>query len=267
MTPLHDSGFEYLVFDPADGRRAEKLVVLLHGYGRNAHYMEKMASAARETAPAARILCIHGPERMTGSEIADGGADHYLHMPQEMQAEMQGGAEGFENDPDPESAFALRPAMRRQWFAIDGRAADLFPRIRRVAERMNSFIDMQRDALALTDADIALMGFSQGAGLALYTALTRKTELGGLICHSSIIIHNPETNGAPDADMLSRPPILYIYGEADPEFPQKRFRDTFEWLQNYTENRAVEKTVPGLGHYTNSKSRQICAGFIRDIFS
>lgn len=254
------TGFEYLLFDPpgaVDGVRPDRLVILLHGYGRNAHYMDKMAEAAREAVANARILSIHGPEPMMGTEIAGAAQDHYLHMPQEMQAELQ----EAELDADP----LLRSQIRRQWFAIDGRAAELFPRIERAALDMNAFIDAQRDALNLDDRAILLMGFSQGAGLALYTAFTREQELGGMICHSSIIIQNPDAAGKGDPKLLSRPRVFYIYGEEDPEFPQARFHDTFNWIQNFTGGRGVEKTVAGLGHYTNAKSRQFCAAFMRDV--
>jgi len=259
LSALHDSGFEYLAFDPPaaeDGARPDKLIILLHGYGRNAHYMEKMAESARKAVPNARILSVHGQEPMTGKEIAGEGADHDLHMPKEMQAEML----QAEIDTDP----TLRTHIRRQWFAIDGRAAALLPRIERVSIRMNEFIDAQRDALGLHDSDVVLMGFSQGAGLALYTAFTRQQELGAMICHSSIMIQNPEEE---DPKLVSRPRVLYIYGEDDPEFPQQRFHDTFTWIQNYTGGRAVEKTVAGLGHYTNAKSRQFCADFLHEVLS
>lgn len=256
-----DLGFEYLAFDPpvvGGAGRPGQLIILLHGYGRNAHYMDKMAESARAAVPNARILSVHGPQAMTGDEIAGEGTDHYLHMPQEMQAEMQ----QVETDSDP----VLRTHIRRQWFAIDGRTDALFPRIERAAARMNAFIDAQRDALGVTDSDIVLMGFSQGAGLALYTAFTRKEELAAMICHSSIIIQNTDAGGAGDPKLVSKPRVFYIYGEDDPEFPQQRFRDTFTWIKNYTGGRAVEKTVAGLGHYTNAKSRQFCADFLRDVF-
>lgn len=257
MSSLHDSGFEYLAFDPPaaeGGARPEKLVILLHGYGRNAHYMEKMAHAAIQAVPNARVLCVHGQEAMTGEEIAGPGGDHDLHLPQEMQPGML----EAEIDSDP----TLRTHIRRQWFAIDGRLPALLPRIDRVSTRMNEFIDSQRDMLGLQDSDIVLMGFSQGAGLALYTAFSRKGELGGMICHSSIIIHSPDNQ---DSRFISHPRVFYVYGEEDPEFPQQRFRDTFTWIQNYTNGRAVEKTVAGLGHYTNAKSRQLCADFLREV--
>lgn len=259
MSSLHDSGFEYLAFDPPAGEgsaRPEKLIILLHGYGRNAHYMEKMAKAAIDAVPNARVLCVHGQEPMTGEEITGEGADHDLHLPQEMQPEML----EAEIDTDP----TLRAHIRRQWFAIDGRASALIPRLERVSVRMNEFIDAQRDAMGIKDSDVVLMGFSQGAGLALYVAFARPQELGAMICHSSIIIQHPEKD---DPRFISRPRVLYIYGEEDPEFPQQRFRDTFAWIQNYTGGRAVEKTVAGLGHYTNAKSRQFCADFLRNIFS
>ena len=243
--PLMDAGFEYLAYGPASGA-PNKLIILLHGYGRNAHYMEKMAQAARLAVPQALVLCPHGPEKLDTKEIDDKGTDHFLHVPQEV-------AQPGRDKPD--------DSLSRQWFRIDGQLDQLMPRIRKTAQQLNDFIDTQRDMLGITDRDILVMGFSQGAGLALYTAFSRRSEIAGMICHSAIAVHKPEG----DPDMVSKPESFYIYGDRDGEFKQDRYHATFQWLQSYTGGRASEKMVTGLGHFTNAESRQYCADFMRKV--
>jgi phospholipase/carboxylesterase len=242
-----ETGFEYLAFGPEKGQPT-KLIVLLHGYGRNAHYMKKMADAARAAVPGALVICPHGPEPLDTAAMGHDPDDkkHLLHIPQDAK-DSNGG-----ND----------PSLRRQWFRIDGRAADLMPRIQVAAGHLNKFIDHQRDILGIKDRDIVLMGFSQGGGLALYTAFTRAHDLGGMVCHSSIVVQKK-----PDPKMVSRPETFYIYGTMDPEFSQTRFCDTFNWLQGYTGGKVTEKTVKDMGHYTNAESRRHCADFMKKVLA
>lgn len=238
-----EAGYEYLAYGPQDGA-PEKLIILLHGYGRNAFAMEKMALAAREAVPQALILSPHAPEALDTSAIEDQETDHFLHIPQELREDGQGGG-----------------SLSRQWFRIDGQLDLLVPRLQKAAQDLNRFIDAQRGMLGITDRDIVVMGFSQGAGLALYTALSRREEIAGLVCHSAIAIQQPAT----DSFLISKPEILYLYGEQDGEFTQDRYHATFRWLQSYTGNRAAEITVAGLGHFTNAESRHHCAEFMKRV--
>lgn len=239
-----DAGLEYLAYGPQDGA-ADKLIILLHGYGRNGYYMEKMALAAREAVPGALVLAPHGLEALDKRAIESTDTDHFLHVPQELQGEEKGSA------------------LSRQWFRIDGQLDRLIPRLQQAAHRLNNFIDAQRDMLGITDRDIVVMGFSQGAGLALYTAFSRTTEIAGMICHSAIAIQQPDT----DPGLVSKPQTLYLYGDQDGEFTQNRYHDTFNWVQDYTGNRATEITVAGLGHFTNAESRHHCAEFMKKVLT
>lgn len=197
-------------------------------------------------APWALVICLNAPEAMDNSAIAAQG-EHMLHIPEEIQAGDDG----------------LHPQMQRQWFSIEGDLKNLMPRLRSTAERINAFMDMQREMLGLRDGDMVIAGFSQGAGTALYTAYTRAAPLAGLVCHSSIVLDRP----VQDPLLRSAPSTLYIYGADDPEFPQARYEESFEWVRHYTGGRATHEKIAGLGHYTNAQSRKICAAFIGDLFN
>jgi phospholipase/carboxylesterase len=240
---LPNPDFQYLAFGPADGV-VTSLVVMLHGYGRNATYMQKMADEVRTRLPGSMVLCLHGPQAMdTG--VMQQGQQHDLHIPQEVVA----GNDGNE------------PGMMREWFRIDGKRDALHPRLQAVAEDLNAFIDAQRDMFGLTEKQIVLMGFSQGGGTALYAAFTRAQEIGALVCHSSIVL---EKKGG-DPLLKSAPQTLFLYGDKDPEFTQETYRKSFEWVKNHTGGRATEEIVPGLKHVTNWESRKICGAYIYDV--
>lgn len=206
--------------------------------------MQKMADEAQAQMPGAMVICPHGPEPVNTGVMGEAGDPHHLHIPQEVVAESD------DND----------PVMLREWFRLDGQREALLPRLEIIARRLNAFIDVQRDMFGLSDKHIILMGFSQGAGAALYTAYTRSQEIAALVCHSSIVI---DKKGS-DQNLHCRPQTLFLYGEKDPEFSQSAYHQSFLWIQNYTHNRGVERIIPGLGHYTNSESRLLCGAFMRD---
>ncbi|WP_435640373.1 alpha/beta hydrolase [Micavibrio aeruginosavorus] len=236
---MNGTDLEYVAHGPKSGQ-AKKLVVLLHGYGRNAKYMDKMALALCALMPDALVVAPHGPEQLNVPQNIGKHNGDVLHIPQEVLAGNDG------ND----------PAMLRQWFAIDGDLKTLYPRMVNIARVMNEFIDNQRDMLGLTDADIGLMGFSQGGGVALFTGFTRGAELGALVGHSCIFFHDPA--------MTATPQTLMIHGDNDPEFGTAAYLAAFNAVSAYTKGRATHHVVPGLGHYTSTASRAVIADFIRD---
>lgn len=229
-----NNSYEFIVRGPSGGP-ARKLVVLLHGYGRNAAFMEKMADAILAELPDARIVMPMAPEAM---RRPDDETENLLKVPGDVKKSDGKGEE-------------------RQWFDIQGGPPELHKRVIAAASRMNQFIDNQRDMMGIKDDDIAIMGFSQGGGVALYTALMRDNKVRCVVGHSTIFLG--------DTNFKSRPPVLLVHGGADPEFPQKLFAQAEQAMRQYTDS-LTTRLVPGLGHTTNRDSRNIVARYIRDAF-
>jgi phospholipase/carboxylesterase len=227
----HKADFDYVARGPEKARR---LVVLLHGYGRNPAFMEKVADAILADLPDTRIVMPWAPDPMNRPGDESG---NLLHVPADVR-EADGQAE-------------------RQWFDIQGGAQELRSRVVKIATRMNQFIDNQRDIMGIDDHDIAIMGFSQGGGVALYTALMRAQTVRCVVAHSTIFLG--------DTTFRSRPPVLMLRGLADPEFPVSMFETAEKAIGQYTDSLTL-RTVPGLGHSTNRDSREIVAHYIRDAF-
>lgn len=236
------SSYEYILTG-ADVTGARKLAVLLHGYGRNATFMQKMADELADQRPDIAVLCPQAPEILNIEGMNNGAKESFLHVPAELR----------------EVALrSLDMSSARQWFAIDGPLESLFPRVEHAATRLNGFIDGFCTRMGIAAGDVALMGFSQGAGLALYTAMARTNPFAALVLHSTILLERP---GA-DKVMASISPTLFIYGDQDPEFPQGAYAESFRRLSARMGPSAECMTVPGLGHVTNAESRACCAGFI-----
>lgn len=116
--------------------------------------------------------------------------------------------------PDAPDPCAINP-MGRQWFPIprmDGSPQSLAEAgLDRAASALEAFLDAERDAAGLSDADLALVGFSQGAMLSLHVALRRARPIGAVVALSGRLLR-PETLAA---EITARPPILLSHGDAD----------------------------------------------------
>jgi phospholipase/carboxylesterase len=103
-----------------------------------------------------------------------------------------------------------------QWFSLmDRQPQHMLEGSRSAAEILNSFIDDQLKGLALDNSKLALVGFSQGTMLGLHVALRRTPQMACMVGFSGALI------GA-DAlakEVVSRPPVCLIHGNADDVVP------------------------------------------------
>jgi phospholipase/carboxylesterase len=104
----------------------------------------------------------------------------------------------------------------RQWFSLQERTPEMIlAGVQAAAPVLDSFITAERDRLGLRDADVALLGFSQGTMMALYVALRRPAPLAGVVGYSGALVGAELLR----AEVRSRPPVLLVHGEADPIVP------------------------------------------------
>lgn len=103
-----------------------------------------------------------------------------------------------------------------QWFPVSVRNPE---EVRRgVAEAeplLQVFLDQELARLGLTDADLALVGFSQGAMLALYCGPHRKGAIAGIVSYSGMIAWSLKR----EQESAHKPPILLIHGDRDTTVP------------------------------------------------
>ena len=128
----------------------------------------------------------------------------------------------------PHAAFAAPDApdpcdmapMGRQWFSIGDRSpAHSAAGVAVAAQALNRFIDAELTRLALPPDAYALMGFSQGAMTALYTALRRTVAPRAVLAYSGALVAADRLGEA-----TARPPILLVHGEDDTVVPIERSR-------------------------------------------
>ncbi|HET8728087.1 MAG TPA: alpha/beta fold hydrolase, partial [Alphaproteobacteria bacterium] len=95
-----------------------------------------------------------------------------------------------------------------QWFSLQEHTpARLEAGVRAAAGPLDAFIDQALAERGLTDADLALVGFSQGTMMALHVALRRKQPCAAIVGYSGALVA-PETLAA---EIGARPPVLLVH--------------------------------------------------------
>ncbi len=135
----------------------------------------------------------------------------------------------------PHAAFAAPDApqpcdmapMGRQWFSVGDRTPERIAAGAAAARAaLDRFIDAELTRLGLPADAYALMGFSQGAMTALYTALRRPVPPRAVLAYSGALVAEGRLDEA-----TARPPVLLVHGEDDEVVPAARSRHAEAALQ------------------------------------
>jgi phospholipase/carboxylesterase len=132
----------------------------------------------------------------------------------------------------------------RQWWSVADRSpAAVEAGVRAAAPYLQGFVDAELERLSLPAEAWAIMGFSQGAMIALFFGLRRQAAPRAILAFSGALI-------APDslaAELANRARVLLVHGEADEVVPVARSREAETALRAALV--PVEAHyVPGLGH-------------------
>lgn len=104
----------------------------------------------------------------------------------------------------------------RQWFSLQDRDPHaILAGVGAAAPILNGFIDASLEARGLADSALALVGFSQGTMMSLFVAPRRVAAIAGVVGFSGALIGADRLAG----EVVSRPPVLLIHGDADPVVP------------------------------------------------
>jgi phospholipase/carboxylesterase len=147
-----------------------------------------------------------------------------------------------------------------QWWALasadrGGRASG----VARAAPVLDAFIDAELARYGLTEAQLALVGFSQGTMMALHVGPRRPRTLAGIVGYSGMLADEASLGDLP----TPRPPILLIHGDADPMIPIAAFHQAKAALAR--DGFAVESHIsPGLGHSIDLPGLQLGGRFLAD---
>lgn len=125
----------------------------------------------------------------------------------------------------PDTTFIAPDAPERaqggyglQWFPIpwlDGSSEEAAAQgLARATVDLNAFLDARLAEYGLKDKQLALLGFSQGAMMAMHVAPRRAAEMAGVVAISGRLLE-PEKIG----EITVKPPVLLIHGDRDEVVP------------------------------------------------
>lgn len=213
---MDKTSLDYIERTPLNGEKPKKLVIFLHGYGSNKDDLIELTPNFSDILPDAQFISVNAPDKFEGIET--------------------------------ENAF--------QWFSL--RVIDyLFikPKIQRAHKILNKFIDEQLNKFGLSNKNLILMGFSQGAMMALYTGLQRESELMGIIAFSGALAY---TTFNLKKRIKSKPRIFLIHGLKDEVVPYFYFRHAKKLLQKFKlpfEHHTIQEMNHGINQEAIDKAR------------
>ena len=195
------------VFGPAAGGPPLQLVVICHGLGANGDNLIPLAPALARALPHALFVAPHAPEACDLVTPEEG-----LHA--------------------------------RQWFSLrDWRPEAMAAGVRRARPVLDQFLDEMLVTHNIAPSDYALIGFSQGAMMSLFTGLRRQTPPRAILAYAGILLDPARLA----EEILGRPPVLLVHGDADNVVSVEFSRMAAEVLKR--QHVPVELLIePGLGH-------------------
>lgn len=202
---------------PLNGPKPEQVVVFLHGYGSNGDDLISLAPYLAPALPEAEFLSPNAP------------------YPCE-----------------------INPLGGYQWFGLEERSpANRLAGAREAAPILNAYLDSVLKERNLTDADLALVGFSQGTMMALHVGLRRSHPVAAIIGYSGMLV-------APDLlpdEIKSKPPVLLVHGMADEVLPFAAMAEAEAALKALGV-RVHAEGRPGLPHSIDQRGLELGASML-----
>lgn len=157
--------------------------------------------------------------------------------------------------------FDMAP-VGRQWFSLQNLNSQAISEgVAGAAPSLDAYLDEQLAAHGLTDADLALVAFSQGTMMALHVALRRARPCAAVVGYSGLL-------AAPEklpVEVTARPPILLVHGEEDEVIPHD-FLPLAEKALSVVNVVVDTLSCPRLGHSINDEGLTAGIQFVAQAF-
>ena len=209
-------------FGPVAGRDPEQLVVLLHGLGADGNDLIELA-----------------PHWARGSLPKARFVSPHAPFPCDMAP------------------------YGRQWFSLQDRGPEaMLAGAQAAAPILDAFIDNELRRHGLSDDRLALVGFSQGAMMALQVAPRRPNACAAVIGYSGALVGAERLA----REARSRPPVLLVHGDADEIVPVEALAAAASGLRAAQIPVTAERR-PGLGHSIDDRGLLLGGTFIARAFA
>jgi predicted esterase len=110
---------------------------------------------------------------------------------------------------------------------------------------------------------VVLLGFSQGASVALEFAARNARRYGGLVALSGALL-GPEGTPREYAGSLAGTPLFLGCGDSDPHLPKRRVDETAAVFTRLGAT-VTQRVYPGLGHAMNEEEMVAARGMMEEV--
>ncbi len=131
-----------------------------------------------------------------------------------------------------------------QWWALSELSPQALARgAAEAAPAIEGFIDRKLAQYDLGEANLAVVGFSQGTMMALHVGLRRKAQVAAIVGYSGMLTGAVQLR----RELASRPPVLLVHGSQDPVVPVSALH-TAERELKHLDVEVTTHISPNLGH-------------------
>jgi phospholipase/carboxylesterase len=192
--------------------KAKQLVVFLHGYGADGNDLLDIGKQWQRWLPDAAFASPHAPE-----------------------------------------PCGMSP-QGKQWFNLTFRDPDeRWNGVNAARPALDAFLDEELLRLGIPASKLALVGFSQGTMMALHTGLRRAAQPAGILGFSGMLVmENGKGPESLEGQLIGKPPILLVHGDADEVIPVDAMFMSAESL-GQIERPCQWHLSPGMGHSIDSE--------------
>ncbi len=201
-----------------------------------------------------------GPPRQVVALLHGVGADGHdlIGLAPPLAAHLPGAAFVAPDAPFP----CDMASFGRQWFSLqDRRPAALLAGLDAAVPPLEAFLDGLLAAHRLGNRHLALVGFSQGAMLALHAAPRRAPPVAAVLGYSGALVGGERLA----AEARGQPPTLLVHGDMDDVVPFAALAAATSALEAAGfPVRSLART--GLGHAVDSEGIEAGGRFLREAF-
>lgn len=155
----------------------------------------------------------------------------------------------------------------RQWFELTFRDPGEFWRgVAYAHPGLDALLDAELARCELPGARLALVGFSQGAMMALHTGLRRPTAPAAIVGYSGLLVTPPgQTPASMAKDITARPPVLLVHGDQDEIIPVEALQFSADGLADLGVPAQIHRSK-GLAHGIDQDGLRLGAAFLAKAF-
>ena len=213
-----DQSLDFIEIKPKSQSKAKKLMIFLHGYGTNKNNLAALSFEFVQTLPDCHFISLNAPFKY-------------------------------------ELASIKRQKDVYQWFSATLPRQLTIQQVDQSSKILGQFIDDQLKRLNLSDENLILCGFSQGAMMSIYHATRRPKPINSVIAIAGRIVDED------DFQPTSKPPICLIHGTNDLVVPFSRHVQAQEILNKH-HYPYQEFTINDYPHLIGKKTIEVANNFL-----